>query len=1104
MRTIRFRSQLGVLGLSLLSCGLAWTQAVNNATIHGTVKDPSGAAVPGAHIKATQLDTGHVQETVSGTAGEYTLPGLPIGGGYSLEITSSGFTPYKQSGIILTVGSNVEVDVSVGLGTVSQEVQVDADASMVQTQDTSISETIDSKRIVDLPLNGRQATDLIALTGGAASPPNAATRVVSSHDYVNSLGVSIMGGQINGNNYVLDGGDHNDSHSNVNLPFPFPDALQEFTVQSSGVSARFGLHPGSVINAVTKSGTNQIHGTAFEFIRNGAVNAKGFFGIAKDPLKRNQYGGTIGGPVIKNKVFLFGGAQETAIRTAPSNSISYVPTAAMLAGNFAPCLGSSATQTGENGTFTQLYDPATRLPLAGNQISSTRFVAPALNVVKLLPTTTDPCGEVIYAVPNPSNEIQAVGKTDMTLNSHHSIMARYFYLDYSNPAAYTPGNILTLSRPSLFQRTQSIVLGEQYVINDHVINNLHFTYSRLAVNRTNPSQLLGSAELGVNIYNIVPNFTYISVSSAFNYGGNSNSPASFIRNQWQWADDVDWIYRKNHFSFGFENIIGQMDQTNIQNENGSFTFNGQATGNPATGKAGYSIADFLTGSLYQLAVNNIVVNGLRQKYIGAYFQDDIQFSPRVTFHAGLRWEPSLPEYDARGEGNHISTSALAAGQKTQVFNNAPAGILFYGDPGIPKAYAFGNYGNVAPRVGIALDPDGKGVQSIRASFGVFFDQPESYTDSAFGIGPPWANGLSLTSPSGGFVNPFASYPGGDPFPLPFPSANATFSQGGTFVNLPLGLTHPYMEDWSLSYQRQLGHDWVFSADYVGNRGVHFRGATEANPAIYTAGATTGNEQARRYFNTLNAAAGPYYSTVTQMDDHLNTYYQGLRVSAQHRLAHKYTLLAVYTYSKCLQSAETLANKLQGNTESDPFYREQDYGLCDFDLRNNFVASLVYEGYHFQNHLVDAVLGGWSPAFLVSDYAAYPFSVTAGTDVSLTGVGLDRATIVPGVNPYNRNVNSGGKPTWITKTAFTTVPESFGNSRMNGYSGPGYVDVDTTLVKNIRTFREQQLQLRFETFNLFNHTNFAAPVSAYNSAQFGQITSQQGNQRILQGAIKYAF
>jgi lipopolysaccharide export system protein LptC len=490
MRMLRV---LGLLSMAMLiAAGIAIGQAVNNAQIHGVVQDPSSAAVPGAHIKATQVDTGHTQETVSGADGSYSLPGLPIGAGaYTLSVDSPGFSAYQQTGIVLQVGSNVEVNVSLGLGSVTQEVHVSADAAMVQNEDTSISEVVDQKRIVELPLNGRQATDLIVLTGGAAVPPNAASRVVTSHDYVNYLGVSVFGGQINGNNYVLDGGDHNDSHSNVNLPFPFPDALQEFSVQTSGVSARYGLHPGSVINAVTKSGTNTVHGTAFEFLRNGAMNARNYFATSQDNLKRNQYGGTLGGPIRRNKIFLFGGVQETANRTSPPNSIAYVPTAAMLSGDFSQC-----------STIPQLYDPSTGQPLVGNKVNPTRFVTPSLNIVKLLPATTDPCGKVTYGIPNPSNEFQVVSKLDINLTPKHTLMARYFFLDYSNPSVYTK-NVLTLSRAGLAQRVQSIVLGDQYILSPTIINNGHFTYSRLAVHRTNPGNFLGS-ERWLGLFEQIP------------------------------------------------------------------------------------------------------------------------------------------------------------------------------------------------------------------------------------------------------------------------------------------------------------------------------------------------------------------------------------------------------------------------------------------------------------------------------------------------------------------------------------------------------------------------------------------------------------------------
>src|SRR5215467_6264306 len=335
-----------------------FAQAVANATIHGTVTDATGAAVPGAQVKATQTGTRQTTATTSGSDGAYVLPNLPIGP-YRLEVSAPSFGTYVQSGIGLQVGNNVQINVALQLGTVSQEVQVAANAAMVETQDTAISEVVDQRRIVELPLNGRQATDLILLSGGASVPPGAAGRFITTHDYVSSVGVSIAGGQENGNNYLLDGGDHNDTHSNVNLPFPFPDALQEFSVQTNGVSARYGLHPYAVVNAVTKSGTNQIHGDLFEFVRNGAFNARNFFAASQDTLRRNQFGGTVGGPIRKNKLFLFGGFQATRTRTAPPQTTSFVPTQDVLNGDFST-IESAACQT--SGKPVSLVDPSTGQP----------------------------------------------------------------------------------------------------------------------------------------------------------------------------------------------------------------------------------------------------------------------------------------------------------------------------------------------------------------------------------------------------------------------------------------------------------------------------------------------------------------------------------------------------------------------------------------------------------------------------------------------------------------------------------------------------------------------------------------------------------------------
>src|SRR5665213_1497355 len=350
--------------ISFMANRPAYTQAVANSEIHGIVQDATGAVIAGAQIRATQIETGRVQQATSGSDGIYSLPNLPVGD-YRINAVLQGFKSYSHSGIILQVGNNVQVNIVLEIGSVSDHVDVSADAAMVQTQDTSISQVIDQRRIVELPLNGRQATDLILLSGGAAQPPNS-TRVITTHDYPSAVGISISGGQINGNNYLLDGADHNDSHSNVNLPFPFPDALQEFSVQSSGISARYGLHPGSVVNVVTKSGANAIHGDLFEFVRNGDFNARNFFATAQDSLKRNQFGGTIGGPIVRNKIFLFSGFQATRERTAPPQSKAFVPTAAVLSGDFSVIDGASCQSTHQ---VKQLTNPATGLPYSNNFIS---------------------------------------------------------------------------------------------------------------------------------------------------------------------------------------------------------------------------------------------------------------------------------------------------------------------------------------------------------------------------------------------------------------------------------------------------------------------------------------------------------------------------------------------------------------------------------------------------------------------------------------------------------------------------------------------------------------------------------------------------------------
>jgi hypothetical protein len=1087
----RFIFAVWMVGLAMsFSAVHVWAQAVENAQIHGTVRDNTGAVIAGAHVRAMLTDTGHAQSTIADAAGEYVLPGLPVGA-YELQVSAPSFGTYTRSGITLQVGNNVRIDVALNVGSTSTEVQVSADANMVETQDTSISEVIDRRRIVDLPLNGRQATDLIVLSGGAAVPPNS-SRYITTHDYPTSVAVSVSGGQANGNNYLLDGADHNDAQSNVNLPFPFPDALQEFSVQTSGISSRFGLHPGSVVNVVTRGGTNKVHGNVFEFLRNGDLNARNYFATSRDNLKRNQFGGTVGGPLIRNKLQGFFGFQETIQRTSPPSTVAFVPTQAARNGDFS-VMESAACQS--NHTTKQLVNPATHAPYPGNYIDPKTFSAPAVNLLSEIPVPTDPCGKLIYSIPNPSNEYQYVGRADYAINDKHSAFMRYFITEYVNPPFFEKGNILTTTRPGFDEQVNAVAFGDQYSFTPNLINSAHIGYTRLAVYRSVPSGIPSPTDLGVNMYAPVQGFLYLTVTNDFAVEGGSNAPGKIIRNQYQVADDVDWVHGLHHVSFGGEVITNQFYEVSAVYENGFFTFNGSLS-NDAN-------ADFLLGRQSQMLVSSLSILDSRQKYFGAYAQDDITPSKQFTFHVGMRYEPNLPEYEATGEGNYFDKGNFLAGVRSKAYNNSPPGLMFVGDPGINRSYTHGSYLGFAPRIGFVWDPTGAGKMSVRSSYGIFFDTPELGTNQDFSLSAPWGNEITLTAPGGGFANPWAGYAGGDPFPFPYPpTANAPFPQQGAYVYLPFNIHHTYMQQYDLSLQRQLGTDWLISADYVGNRGVHLRGTTETNPAIYIPGSsTTSNTAARRTLTQLNPTYGPYYSTLTTLDDGVSTNYNALRLTAKHRFANHYTFLAVYTYSKCLQDTETLGNKLDGNSESNPYNRMADYGPCDFDLRHNFVASFVYEPITFKNRVVNLIAGNWEVGALASVNSGFPINVLTGVDASLTGVGQDRPNFLPGVAHYVRNTQTHQ---WINPAAYIkNPPGTFGTVSMNSLTSPGYVDTDVNLTRMIPVRESQRLELRFEAFNLFNHTNYSAPVNNFSSGSFGVIQAAN-SPRILQLSAKYVF
>ena len=406
-----------LLVAAMLAPSLCYSQAVAVAEIRGQILDSSGAAVPGATIKAIQTDTQFIRQSTSDTAGAYILPNLPIGP-YRLEVSAGAFKTYVQTGIVLQVGNNVQINASLQLGAVSDKVEVQSQATMVETKNNSVSQVIDQRRILELPLNGRQATSLVLLVGGSAYSPTSGNDNVGSKSFYSSVVISVAGAQGNTLNYLLDGGDNNDTFSNVNLPFPFPDALQEFSVETNALPARNGLHPGGAVNIVTKSGANQLHGDLFEFLRNGSVNARNYFLAKHDVLHRNQFGGTLGGAIVKDKLFFFGGYQGTRqIQSQPQATVTLL-TPAALNGDFSTLIKK------------QLVNPATGTPFPNNQIPVSMFDPAAVAYAKYLPAISDPSGSYTYSVNRTGNEDQVIGRIDFAQSAKNSMFGRYFLDDY--------------------------------------------------------------------------------------------------------------------------------------------------------------------------------------------------------------------------------------------------------------------------------------------------------------------------------------------------------------------------------------------------------------------------------------------------------------------------------------------------------------------------------------------------------------------------------------------------------------------------------------------------------------------------------------------------
>ena len=1072
-------------------------QAVSNATVTGRVLDEQGAVVVGAQIRMTAVTTGATFSVITNTEGIYTLPNLPIGE-YTLQATFPGFQTYVQSGILLRVGDNVAVNIPMKVGNVSESVEVHANASLVQTQQNTISQVVDQQRIVDLPLNGRDPTQLITISGAAVNHSDGTN--TGSKSFFSSQSISIAGSAGDATNYLLDGGDNNDSFTNVNMPFPFPDALAEFSVETSTLPARNGLHPGGVVNAVTKSGTNSWHGDLFEFLRNGDANAINYFAPRQDSLKRNQFGGTFGGRIIRDKLFFFGGFQQSFVRQDPSSSTAYVPTAAALGGDFSVLDGPGCQA---KGAARAISDPTTGLPLPNDQISVTRFDPASLALAKYLPRTSDPCGKVSYGIPVQSNERQYVGRVDWIVSPKHSFYGRYFVDDYTLKAFFDPHDILVTSTSGNVERAQTFVLGDTYTISPTTVNSAHFTFGRRSDDRGPNTSGVNMTALGAaNLYQGTSDFLQVAVNNGgFAVGCGTCALGRFPVTSFQYADDVDILRGKHQIAFGVDYLRTREIQENHYQDDGQYTFSGQYSNDP--------LLDFLSGKMNSFSQSGQQLNDLRQNVVALYVQDTYHATRRLVVNLGLRWEPLLPEYDHYDRGSTFSMAAFNAGQVSQVYVNAPAGTLFAGDPGVTHSFTDKRLANFSPRLGLVYDPTGKGTTTLRVGGALLYDSVGVFIPYRMvAQNPPYGPQVTLTSGPYQFSDPWGSVAGGNPFPLPAPSKNVTFPIANAEAFLSPHMHSPSVAQWNLSVQHRFSDNWVVTASYIGNKTSHLWIGNEINPAVYIPGtcgsaacSTTGNTQARRVLSILNPGVGRYYSTMIVADDGINANYNGLLTSVEHRFADHFTLLTNFTWSKCLGIAPV--NSLSGDVFQNSNNAKGDYGPCTYDVPFLFNTSIVYTSQFGHGRLWSHLLSHWDIAPLVRYQSGLPVNPATGKDNSLTGSGLDRPDVVAGAAAYT-GASHGLKYQYVNPHLFTAnATGTFGDAGHLSLRGPGYFDVDLAVVRGFALRERLTLQVRGEAFNALNHPNFGGPNGNISSSTFGQITGAS-DPRILQGSMKLVF
>jgi hypothetical protein len=1057
----RFATLTLRLAAYMLLAGTALFAQLDTGNITVTVKDASGASVPGApvvlHNKATGID---LRTGVTNEQGSYTFALIPSAN-YSVRVEQRGFKRYEQSGIYLQVNEQIAVPIALEIGELNEQVTVTGAAPLVESTSATIRETVDRLRVSELPLNGRNVLQLQILVPGTVSAG-------SLDQGANTPGYAVNGGIGGSNTYSLDGAEYQDSYFNAPLPFPNPDAIQEFTIQTNSYSAEFGRNRGASINAVTKSGTNDFHGGAFEFVRNDNFDSRPFFSTAVPVFKRNQFGAQFGGPIRKNKTFFFAAWQGTHVRGTPTTSTAQVLSAPERTGNFSQLLPKTIT------------DPLSKAPFSGNIIPASRLSAPAVNFLNKFVPLPNLGQNYVTPQPAPADGNQYLTRIDHDFNEKDRLYGRYIYNDdfLFGPA----GNLANWGINQTFHR-QGVVVGETHLFSPSLVNNFQFSFNRVYSYIVQTPDFLWS-DLGANLPPASPvthSWQNLTISGYFN--AVTGTFWDLGRNSYGINDSVNWNHGRHSASFGAQIARYHVDQVNEFYSRFGGTFNGFATGDSA--------ADFLVGDLNQLRMVSVLSNNLSQTNWQFFASDEFRAAPRLTITLGVRWQPDLHFTEASGK-----ESSFRSGLQSTVFPNAPTGLLFKGDPQLPSNVINPGWLNFAPRVGLAYDVFGNGKTALRAGYGIFYDDFASIRLNRFPLIQPYV--LDTTVFDVPLSNPFL---GNSPYPF-IPPTTAAQKKAFQFVT-PAATTSfnpdfgtPYTQQWNFNIQQQLPFQIVVTTAYVGSKSDRLFGSHNLNPAVYGPGATVANTQARRGYQA--------FGTIEEESTLGYSQYHSFQLTINKRFSRGFTLLAAYTFSKDIGLTAAQGEGSLGTR--DPNNWNLDKGLMPTDRPNILAISSVWQAPSPSgNKVLKGILGGWELTGILTATSGAPLTVRAGVDRSLNGQGLDTADQVGNWQINGSRARAAEALQWFNTAAFA-LPAlgTVGTSGIDIVRGPAMSNLDLAVFKNFSVKERWKFQFRAEFFNALNHTVLGNPNTTLTNSTFGKILSTQTPPRIGELGLKFSF